>query len=123
MYHFIAYKFALYRLEIIHLHIRAAYILIHSFIHSRNLYNVFSRDYYSEALPAQSRTKKDLYWIYTTGLPRGVNLYITLGADIEKIMKSASAEGAKLRLPKPRSSSRLGGLRSVVSSSSGRREF
>src|SRR6218665_4061715 len=42
---------------------------------------------------------------------RGENLYLTLGgADLEKIWKSASAEGAKLRLPKARSPSRLGGL-------------
>src|SRR6218665_1963139 len=42
----------------------------------------------------------------------GVNLYITLGrTDIEKIGESASAEGAKMRLPKARSPSRLGGLR------------
>src|SRR6218665_2406718 len=33
-------------------------LFIHSFIHSEDLYNAFSRDYYSEALPAQSRTKK-----------------------------------------------------------------
>ena len=33
-----------------------------SLIHSGDLYSAFSRDYYSEALPAQSRTKKkDLY--------------------------------------------------------------
>jgi len=29
-----------------------------SFIHSGDLYSASSRDYYSEALPAQSRTKK-----------------------------------------------------------------
>jgi len=32
------------------------------------------------------------------------------GADLEKIGESASAEGAKLRLTKARSLSRLGGL-------------
>ena len=31
---------------------------MHSFIHSGDLYSASSRDYYSEALPAQSRTKK-----------------------------------------------------------------
>ena len=31
-----------------------------SFIHSGDLYSASSRDYYSEALPAQPRTKKDL---------------------------------------------------------------
>src|SRR6218665_399612 len=31
---------------------------IHSFIHSGDLYSASSRDYYSEALRAQSRTKK-----------------------------------------------------------------
>src|SRR6218665_4091289 len=31
---------------------------IHSFIHSEDLYSASSRDYYSEALPAQPRTKK-----------------------------------------------------------------
>src|SRR6218665_377491 len=31
---------------------------IHSFIHSGDLYSASSRDYYSEALPAQSRTKR-----------------------------------------------------------------
>jgi len=31
---------------------------IHSFVHSGNLFSASSRDYYSEALPAQSRTKK-----------------------------------------------------------------
>src|SRR6218665_4018502 len=31
---------------------------IHSFIHSGDLYSASSRDYYSEALPAQPRTKK-----------------------------------------------------------------
>src|SRR6218665_2047463 len=30
----------------------------HSFIHSEDLYSASSRDYYSEALPAQPRTKK-----------------------------------------------------------------
>src|SRR6218665_2668446 len=34
------------------------YSFIHSFIHSGDLYSAYSRDYYSEALPAQSRTKK-----------------------------------------------------------------
>jgi len=34
------------------------YHIYHAFIHSGDLYNAFSRDYYSEALPAQSRTKK-----------------------------------------------------------------
>src|SRR6218665_1316241 len=33
-------------------------VFIHSFIHSGDLYSASSRDYYSEALPAQSRTKK-----------------------------------------------------------------
>src|SRR6218665_1904722 len=33
------------------------------------------------------------------------------GTDLEKFGESASAEGAKLRLPKARSPSRLGGLR------------
>src|SRR6218665_548919 len=33
-------------------------IFIHSFIHSEGLYRASSRDYYSEALPAQPRTKK-----------------------------------------------------------------
>ena len=33
-------------------------ILTDSFIHSGDLYSAFSRDYYSEALPAQSRTKR-----------------------------------------------------------------
>ena len=34
---------------------------IHSFMHSGDLYSASSRDYYSEALPAQPRTKqKDL---------------------------------------------------------------
>ena len=32
--------------------------VIHSFIHSGDLYSASSRDYYSEALPAQPRTKK-----------------------------------------------------------------
>src|SRR6218665_1823123 len=32
-------------------------LFIHSFIHSGDLYSTSSRDYYSEALPAQSRTK------------------------------------------------------------------
>src|SRR6218665_1105953 len=45
---------------------------------------------------------------------RDVNLYITLGGT--EIGESASAEGAKLRLPNARSSSRLGGLWSVVKS-------
>jgi len=34
-------------------------ILFYSFIHSVDLYSASSRDYYSEALPAQSRTKKN----------------------------------------------------------------
>src|SRR6218665_361234 len=34
------------------------YSFIHSFIHSADLYSASSRDYYSEALPAQSRTKR-----------------------------------------------------------------
>ena len=33
-------------------------LIIHSFIHSGDLYSASSRDYYSEALPAQPRTKK-----------------------------------------------------------------
>ena len=33
-------------------------IIIHSFIHSGDLYSASSRDYYSEALAAQPRTKK-----------------------------------------------------------------
>src|SRR6218665_2184556 len=33
------------------------HVFIHSFIHSGDLYSASSRDYYSEALPAQSRTK------------------------------------------------------------------
>jgi len=38
---------------------------------------------------------------YWRGKDRGVNLYITLGGtDIENIVESASAESAKLRLPK-----------------------
>ena len=42
---------------------------------------------------------------------RGENLYITLGGtDLEKFGGSASAEDAKLRLPKARSPSRLEGL-------------
>src|SRR6218665_1478320 len=42
---------------------------------------------------------------------RGENLYITLGGtDLEKFGESASANGEKLRLPKARSPSRLGGL-------------
>ena len=32
--------------------------LFYSFIHSGDLYSASSRDYYSEALPAQSRPKK-----------------------------------------------------------------
>src|SRR6218665_2567936 len=32
--------------------------IVHSFIHSGDLYSASSRDYYSEALPAQSRAKK-----------------------------------------------------------------
>ena len=42
---------------------------------------------------------------------RGENLCITLGGtEIVKIEESANAEGAKQRLPKARSPSRLGGL-------------
>jgi len=37
-------------------------------------------------------------------------VYIFGGTDLEKIGESASAEGVKLRLPKARSPSRLGGL-------------
>ena len=38
-------------------------------------------------------------------------MYLTLGrTDLEKNGESASVEGAKLRLPKARSPSRLGGL-------------
>ena len=33
-------------------------MFIHSFIHSGDLYSASSRDYCSEALPAQPRTKK-----------------------------------------------------------------
>ena len=40
----------------------------------------------------------------------GTDIGKTGGTDIEKIGKSASAVGAKLRLPKVRSPSRLGGL-------------
>ena len=32
---------------------------LHSFIHSGDLYSASSRDYYSQALPAKSRTKKN----------------------------------------------------------------
>jgi len=55
-------------------------------------------------------------------------MYITLGGQIleklevqilKRIVESASAESARLRLPKARSPSRLGGLGSVVSSPSG----
>src|SRR6218665_3828000 len=43
-----------------------------------------------------------------TNTDTGVNLYIIWGrTDIEKFGESASAEGAKLRLPKARSPSRL----------------
>src|SRR6218665_1431347 len=41
-------------------HITYTETFIHSFIHSGDLYSASSRDYYSEALPAQPRTKKDL---------------------------------------------------------------
>ena len=59
-----------------------------------------------------------MYCVFSDGLLveygavcRGENLYLTLGGtDFEKIWESASAEGAKLRLPKARSPSRLGGL-------------
>ena len=34
------------------------FIVLCSFIHSGDLYSASSRDYYSEALPAQPRTKK-----------------------------------------------------------------
>jgi len=48
---------------------------------------------------------------FTLVLFRGINLYNFGGTDIEKIGKNASAEGAKLLLPKARRPSRLGGLR------------
>ena len=49
--------------------------------------------------------------LITSTTDRGENLYLTLGrTDLEKNEESASAEGAKLRLPKARSPSRLGGL-------------
>jgi len=38
--------------------------IIHSFIHSGDLYSASSRVYYSEALPAQSRTKKKDFFQY-----------------------------------------------------------
>ena len=40
------------------LHTLCVFRFIHSFIHSEDLYSASSRDYYSEALPAQPRTKK-----------------------------------------------------------------
>src|SRR6218665_4126126 len=60
-----------------------------------------------------SRTKfsNDFFQGHFLGGRRGENLYLTLrGTDLEKFWESASAEGAKLRLPKARSPSRLGGL-------------
>ena len=42
---------------------------------------------------------------------RRKSVYNFGGTDIEEIGESASAESAKLRLPKARSPSRLGGLR------------
>src|SRR6218665_1241191 len=59
-------------------------------------------------------------WLLITYSLRGVNLYKTLGGtEIGKIWVSASAEGAKLRLPKARSLSRLQGLGNVLNSPSG----
>ena len=43
--------------------------VIHSFIHSGDLYSTSSRDYYSEALPAQSRIKKKDVWSVCQMLP------------------------------------------------------
>ena len=41
------------------LHILLGKGILYSFIHSGDLYSASSRDVYSEALPAQSRTKKE----------------------------------------------------------------
>src|SRR6218665_2576343 len=48
------------------------FIYTYSFIHSGDLYSASSRDYYSEALPAQSRTKKigAMVWRCILGLAR-----------------------------------------------------
>jgi len=57
--------------------------------------------------------------VSSTNTQRRKSVYYFGGTDIEKIVESESAGGAKLRLPKARSSSQLGGLGSVVSSPSG----
>src|SRR6218665_406724 len=79
------------------------YSFIHSFIHSGDLYSASSRDYYSEALPAQPRTKKkDLremenlegWAISTERCSKGRSFHAD-GSTIEKALRCIIAKRAR----------------------------
>src|SRR6218665_1120823 len=76
------------------------FIVIHSFIHSGDLYSASSRDHYSEALPAQPRTKKkDLRemegWAISTERSSKGRSFHADGPTIEKALRCIIAKRAR----------------------------